>query len=208
MAYRNQAQFDKAETAQRQALEIFEKLAKEHPDVQEYAYDVGRGYEELAKTTDDAGRSEAALPLLEKAIEILQGALGRGYRAAQPVLLNARIDRAAALIGLGEHVRAAAAAEALACQADLLSAHCYDLCYVFSRASAAVDRDSKLSAAERSRLKARYADRAMEFLRQAISKGFRHPRKVKEDPDLAPLRARKDFQKLLADLEANSPDTK
>ena len=50
-------------------------------------------------------------------------------------------------------------------------------------------------------MKAGYAERAMELLRQAVAKGWRHPRVIKEDPDLEPLRARQDFQKLLAELE-------
>ena len=48
----------KAEEAQQQALQVFEKLAHEHPDVQVFAYDVGRCYQELGITADTAGQAE------------------------------------------------------------------------------------------------------------------------------------------------------
>jgi len=206
MAYRSLAQPEKAEAAQQQALEIFEKLAKEHPDVLEYGYDLGRCSEALAETLDRAGRPDAAVVRHEKAIEILEGIIGRGYDAARAALLAARIGRAAALAGRGDHVRAVAEAEALTRQGGLLSVHVYNIACVFSRASAAVDHDGKLSPADRARLNARYADRAMDFLRQAVAEGWRHPQVIKTDPDVEPLRAREDFRKVLSDLEAKTKE--
>src|SRR5262249_51838299 len=45
------------------------------------------------------------------------------------------------------------------------------------------------------------ADRAMEWLRQAVAAGYDDAAHMKEDQDLDALRERKDFQKLLAELE-------
>jgi hypothetical protein len=47
----------------------------------------------------------------------------------------------------------------------------------------------------------------MDLLRQAIAKGWRYPRVIKEDRDLDPLLGREDFQKLLAELEAKEKES-
>jgi hypothetical protein len=44
-------------------------------------------------------------------------------------------------------------------------------------------------------------DQALADLRQAIAKGFKNVEQLKNDPKLAPLRTRKDFGKLLEELE-------
>ena len=89
---------------------------------------------------------------------------------------------------------------------DFTSGNLYNVACVFSRASADAEHDTKLSTADRARLKARYADRAMEYLRQAVAEGWGNPGVAKKDADLDPLRARKDFQKLLADLGATQKE--
>jgi hypothetical protein len=77
---------------------------------------------------------------------------------------------------------------------------------VFSLASAAAGRDPNLSPAERTHLRVLYADRSIDFLRQAIAKGYIHLAVMKNDPDLAPLRARADLKKLLAGLETKTKE--
>jgi eukaryotic-like serine/threonine-protein kinase len=202
MAYRDQAKTEEAEAAGQQAVEIYEKLTKEHPDVLDYAYGVGRCYVDWGITASRAGRPDAGVARCDQAIAILEGVVDGGLGAARNQLLNARIARTLCLATGGDHAQATAEAEALARQEELLSILLYDICCVFSRASAAVDRDDRLSPADRARLKARYADRAMDFLRQAVAKGWRHPEAIKRDPDIQVLRARGDFHKLLAELEA------
>ena len=206
MAYRDANETEKADKEQQQALQIFEKLAQEHPDVLEYAYDVGRCRIELGRAADRGRRPKAALEEYAKAIEIMEQAMHKGYLKARLHLLNTRINRAAVLSEQGDHRRATEEVEALLRQPNLTSLNVYNAACVFSRASAAADHDTKLSPTDHNRVKARYAERAMELLRQAVAKGWRHPRVIKEDPDLEPLRARKDFQKLLADLEKQTKE--
>jgi serine/threonine protein kinase/WD40 repeat protein len=50
-----------------------------------------------------------------------------------------------------------------------------------------------------------YAVRAMELLQKAVDGGFQKADVMKTDTDLDPLRGRGDFQKLLADVIANTP---
>jgi serine/threonine protein kinase/tetratricopeptide (TPR) repeat protein len=206
MAYRGQGQAEKAEATQQLALDMFEKLAREHPVAQEYAYNVGRCYSELGQTAKAAGRPDAAVARYDKAVAILEGVLGGGLRSARPPLLTAQIQRAGARAVQGDHAQATAATEALARQADLNPGHLYDLACNFSMSATAAERDRKLSPADRARLQALYAARAVDFLRQAIAAGWRNPQHLKTDPDMEPLQAREDFRKLLAGLEANTKE--
>jgi tetratricopeptide (TPR) repeat protein len=205
MVYCQHNQLANAEEEQQQALVIFDKLVKEHPDVQEYAYDVGRCYSELARTAAHDNRPDVAIARFDKSTEIMQSVVERGYLAARIILLSNRLHRAGVLARRGDHTRGTEDAQAVARQGGLLSVHLYDIACVFSEASGAADHDTHLSTAERLRLKTRYADQAMDFLRQAVAKGWRHPAYLKEDRDLDPLRGREDFQKLRAQLEAQRP---
>jgi serine/threonine-protein kinase len=59
---------------------------------------------------------------------------------------------------------------------------------------------------ERTKLVDDYAGRAMHRLREAVGKGLREPMRLRRDPNLAGLRGRDDFRKLLTEIEkaANS----
>jgi serine/threonine protein kinase len=202
MAYRDQAKAEEAEAAGQQAVQIYEWLAKEHPDVLDYAYGVGRCYIDWGITASRAGRPDDGVVRCDQAIAVLEGVVDRGLEAARSQVLNARIARTLCLATGGNHAQATVEAEALARQEQLTSILAYDICCVYSRASAAADSDGRLSPADRARLKTHYTDRAMDFLRQAVAKGWRHYQAIKRDPDIEVLRARDDFQKLLAQLEA------
>jgi hypothetical protein len=108
------------------------------------------------------------------------------------------------LAGRGDHARATAEADVVARLQGLGDTNLYNIACVFSGSSAAAAKDSKLTPADRTRLKAQYADRAMESLHQAVAKGFQKTAVLKSDPDLAPLRSREDFQKLVQELERKS----
>jgi tetratricopeptide (TPR) repeat protein len=68
---------------------------------------------------------------------------------------------------------------------------------------AAVIRGSDKSPAAAQEARAE-ADRAMDWLQQAIAAGYDNVALMKKDSDLDPLRDRANFQKLLAELEAHS----
>jgi tetratricopeptide (TPR) repeat protein len=194
-------QAEKAEAAHQKALQIVESLAREHPDVLLYEHDLGRCYLDLAMTADLAGRSEAVLPRLDKAIDILEKVVGKGHRSAGDELFSARLLRTGVLAGRGDHLRATDEASTLARLEDLHPVNLYNIACVFARSSAAADKDTRLSPADRDRLQTQYADRAMQFLHQAVAKGYQNAPELKSDPDLAPLRLREDFQKLVQEVE-------
>jgi hypothetical protein len=64
-----------------------------------------------------------------------------------------------------------------------------------------VAKHGKLDADERKAAVQFYGDEAMKLLREAVAKGFKDAKQMKQDRDLDPLRDREDFQKLLEELE-------
>jgi serine/threonine protein kinase len=201
-AYKRKFRFGEAEETLQQSLESFEKLVHEHPDVREFGYGLGRCSLELANNAELEGRLGVALARYDKAIGILDDAVSKGYEAARMISVLARIGRAITLAKQGNHSRATEEAESLARREGLTSVNAYNLACLWSRSSAAAGRDAALSPADRARLKAHHAERAMDLLKKAVAMGHRHPAVMRADHDLDALRDRNDFRKLLADLEA------
>src|SRR5262249_48533350 len=141
--FNDMQQAEKAEAALQQALENFEKLAQEHPDVLEFVYDVGRCYLHLAAALRLAGRLDAALTKSDKAIDILEQVVRKGNDQARIDLDNARVNRAVVLAGQRDHVRAADEANAVARKEGLHTDIVYAIACVFAQASAAAANDQK-----------------------------------------------------------------
>ena len=190
-------QAKEAEAAHQQALQIYEKLAQEHPDVWEYAYQLGRSYHNLAEDAQLEHRWDAMLANDGKAIAILEQLVRKGYGQVRSELLDVRVLHAGMLAERGEHARATDEANAVAREEAVGQIHHYNIACVFAVSSAAAENDGKLAAADRTRLKAQYADRALEFLRQAVAEGFQDTSLLKDDPDLASLRSREDLHELV-----------
>jgi serine/threonine protein kinase/tetratricopeptide (TPR) repeat protein len=64
-----------------------------------------------------------------------------------------------------------------------------------------VAKHDKLDDKQRKEAAQFYCDRAMKFLRDGVSKGYKDVTPFKVEPSLDPLREREDFQKLVAELE-------
>jgi len=80
----------------------------------------------------------------------------------------------------------------------------YELSCTLAQAAAAAGHDTRLARAERTRVQTHYADQAMEYLRQAVAKGWANWRVMENDPDIEPLRALEDFKHILADAKAKA----
>ena len=158
---------------------------------------LGRCYSSLASVARFAGQLEAAQTNGDKAIEILEHVVGGGYGQVRSDLYDGWLFRASVLAGRGEHARATNEANRVARQEGLGQVNVYNIACVFAISSRAAENDSKLAPQDRGRLKAQYADRAIEFLRLAVTKGFQIPSALTSDPDLVVLRSREDFQKLV-----------
>src|SRR5262249_44214322 len=106
-----------------------------------------------------------------------------------------------ALLALGAHDAAAAAAgeflqAAVNPPQDAFTAACF-----LGGCARLADKDPQLSAERRRELAQSYAARAVELLRQSVAKGYKNREQLVKHPALEPLRARPDFQALLAALD-------
>jgi tetratricopeptide (TPR) repeat protein/tRNA A-37 threonylcarbamoyl transferase component Bud32 len=119
----------------------------------------------------------------------------------QPDAWQRRVRRALALARVGEHARAAAAAQALADKPEIDADGLWKLAVAWARSVPAARSDSRLSAAERDALAERYAGRAVALLRKLRGVGrfqdVENARQLRTGPDLQPLHGRADFQELL-----------
>jgi tetratricopeptide (TPR) repeat protein len=148
------------------------------------------------------GRHEEALAAWDRAAEVTSPGPGHDY---------VRAGRALTLARLGRHADAVAAAEALSARPRLDDAPLWNLASACSLASAAARQDQQLSEGKRERKAEEYAARAVALLARARRDGhFQKPEwgtALGQDPALAPLRQRADFQQLLAppDRKESSP---
>jgi serine/threonine-protein kinase len=228
LLFKDLGRLDEAEAAYRQALPIQEKLAAEFGNDGVHVLDLSRSYCNLGYLVRDQGQSAAALDWYNKALRTLQPVLAGDARRveARGCLRYLYAGRAEALARLGRHEEAVkdlneaialdegprrpllrarralyrgAPAEAVAAvdeQAQAKAVSGSTLCQcacVCVRAAAAVKDDP--------RLHEQYAAHAVELLRRAAAAGYPIARPMKNDQDLASLRNREDFQKLLQEIE-------
>jgi serine/threonine protein kinase/tetratricopeptide (TPR) repeat protein len=221
---------EEAETQCSEAVAIWDKLITDFPDVQHYVADRAQAYFRFGDVLRDNGRPQDALDWYARSVATLESLLAKEKRLAEARvwLRQAHEGRARALDVLrrhaeavqdwkralelddgrhrrvrqlgraisqahlsGDHRRALAAAAVLAKDADGLTLEWLArLCALASAVVKAAD------------LREQYASRAVQLLRQAAGKGHQDGGYLKEGTDLAPLRRRADFQKLLAEGEA------
>ena len=131
----------------------------------------------------DLKRSAEAVKDWGRAIELEEG----------PYMRELHLRRADALARSGNYRGAAADAEIATGQGKLPPELLYNCACVFSICSAACKDD-----AARAR---EYADQAMAVLTQAVAAGHADLAQLKADDDLAPLRSREDFKRLVLDPE-------
>jgi tetratricopeptide (TPR) repeat protein len=189
---------EKAEPVILRALRIMEKLAEEHPNEVHYIFLVGWSYRQLGTAALIGGRLDIALTRYDTAMQWLERAANKGHGEARANLPTIRLLRAIVLAHRGEYLKAVEEAETVVREG---SSDFDNACCVLCLASDAAAGDAKLSQPDRARLKAQYADRAMEFLRQAVAGGLRNVAWLRSDKDLTCLRSRADFQKLVQELE-------
>jgi hypothetical protein len=103
----------------------------------------------------------------------------------------------------GRYAQAAAEAKVLAQQKDPKGNTLYDLACLWAVTSAAARRDLQLPQSSRASLAEEYAGHALELLARAQAAGYFQSRakvdRARKDPDLEPIRSRKEFKKLLGD---------
>jgi serine/threonine-protein kinase len=192
-----------AEAAYRDVLAIFKRLVADFPTVSRYQGSLANNLDGVAELARDRKDFSLARQLLEQARPHLQAALDANPRDAfyRAVFCDNHQLLAATLLDLGDHASAALAAADLARIAFEPAKDTYKAAVFLSRCLPLAQKDTNLQEAKRKELAGSYADQAMELLRQAVAKGYKDAAHLKKDGDLDPLRARSDFQALLAELD-------
>jgi tetratricopeptide (TPR) repeat protein len=213
-----------ADTECRQALAEGDKLAAAAPTVQRYAIFRAVCDAAAADLLRDRGCLKEALADYARASTALDAILAKEPRLveARDALRDAHAGRARALDRLGRHAQAVQYWEQAVKRDDGSQHAVLQLGLAISQAQVSGNHDQALSEAESlakdsdaptleglARLCAlasavageRYAVQAVKLLGQAVSAGYRDTLYLKEGADLAPLRQRDDFKKLLAELE-------
>jgi tetratricopeptide (TPR) repeat protein len=199
----NTGQDEAAAVEFREALTLHQQLTNQFPNVPDHQGSLANAMASLAVVLSRRKDFPLARQLLEQAQPHLQAALDANphnpfYRK---VFCTNRRLLAATLVHLGEHSAAAAAAAELARGAFEPASDTYGAaCFLF-RCVPLAEKDGKLSKPKRRELAKTYADQALETLRQAVARGYKNAAHLRQDPDLASLRSRPEFQQLVRDLE-------
>ncbi len=164
-------------------------LGADHPDTLQSMNNLAYSYAAL-------GRHSEAQTLREETLKLRKAKLGPDH----PVTLASMHNLANSYSSLGRHSEALALyEETLKLRKGKLGANHHDTvetiyniaCVHALMIAKADDRDKE-------------ADLAIDWLKQAVAAGFKNAAHMKKDTDLDPLRAREDFKKLIAELEANA----
>jgi serine/threonine protein kinase len=205
----NLGRTQEAETALADAIKHFEQVVAYFPNMHEYRNGLAGAMVNLANVLRQSKRPGRARELLEQAVPHHQAVLqaNPGNPKYRQFFRNNRGILAEMLVDLGDHAAAADAAAQFTQTAIDPRGDIYHAACILARCVALAERDTDLSLAQRKEQADAYADRAMDTLRRALQNGYKDAANMKKDSDLDPLRARPDFQRLLAELEATAPAT-
>jgi tetratricopeptide (TPR) repeat protein len=196
-----------AEQAYRQALGRHQALVDEFPKMPVYQSDLGNDLAHLARVLRDQGRladarreAERAVAHQRTALALLPGHTGFKYSFAN----NAAI-LAETLVRLGDHGAAVQAAAELPKTFPTQESAYRQAARLLARCVPLAEQDETLPVEKSQELTKAYGDQAITLLRQGLLHGpGPGAGQLKNDPYLASLRPRADFQKLVAESEEAS----
>jgi serine/threonine-protein kinase len=193
--------------AEQRALAIHERLAAESPANTDYRYMIATHRTAIGWILGELGRRDEAPRPLARAREELERLV-----ADHPdnLFFRRQLAQCVGFLGTAEHERgrrdeafeALERARALYERLPGETLDLYNLACIDSRLVVLAQSDSAGEAVP-GRGDA-YADKAIAALRRAVAAGYKRVDSLRNDPDLAPLRSREDFQRIL--LDAAFPD--
>ncbi|MFO0842695.1 MAG: tetratricopeptide repeat protein [Gemmataceae bacterium] len=195
-----------AEAAWRDALAIYKQLAADLPNQPEVRNALAGACVNLAILCKDRGDMAAAKGYLIEARPHHAAALKANPRHPdyRRFFRNNQLVLTTAHAGLLERAEAVASAEEIRDQGWDPPDDAYDAGAALSECIPVVEKHDRLDTNQRQEAVRFYGDEAMKLLRDAVKKGCLEVKDFKQDPDLAPLRKREDFKKLVADVEAKT----
>ena len=156
----------------------------------------------LADSFAEAGQTERALKLLEEALALQKAKL----RPDHPATLDTRLSIASVKVKLGRGAEAAADCRQAAEAFEKLNRT--DVVSLYNaarfRALLAAALRGGTPTAESTKQANEEADRAMTWLKKAVTAGFHDAASMTKDHDLDALRDRDDFKRLLGDLKSGA----
>jgi tetratricopeptide (TPR) repeat protein len=194
---------EEAEVAYRAAQASYERLVADSPQVAENRNALAGVFAGLALLKSVGKDDKAARTLIDQALvhdraavqaEPKNPAYRQAYRTHQGILTEI-------LIGLDDHIGAAAAAEELIAIAHDPATDAWLAARVLARCAPLAEEDEKRPAAERKELARTYADRAVAHLQLAVRNGLRDPKRLRGERWFEPLFDRDDFKQLLRELD-------
>jgi thiol-disulfide isomerase/thioredoxin/tRNA A-37 threonylcarbamoyl transferase component Bud32 len=189
----------------REALQAQEKLVADVPKQPFYHTQLADTAGSLASLLEEKDPA-AGLPHRERALQ----ARRRAHRLAPSQgsarqLREACNDLAALLKRLGRHAELARLADSVREDFPASNGDAYNAACFVADAAKVAGAATSLPEVERRRLADGYAARAVKLLHQAVQEGYRNRAHMDRDSDLDPLRGRKEFQALLADMDKRYP---
>jgi tetratricopeptide (TPR) repeat protein len=184
---------EEALKAYRQALALQEDLLRGSPNVAGHRAALVECLHSLGALLQKQGQQREAEAAFRRALSLCEDLV-----RDSPTSSLHQVNRALFRAYLGNHAEAVSQASHLARDKDTLPVILYTSACVYAVAAAAVKEDAKRAN--------QYGGRALELLARARTAGYftnvARVEELKEDSDLDALRARADFKKLLASLEA------
>ena len=204
---RDRGRLAEAEAAYRRSEEVLTPLARANPGLPYIRRDLASSCLELGQVLDARGRAGEADAFFARALELWQE-LARQAPQVPDYQAGLRHTGIALRLRKGDHAGAARLAEEEARATPGLATDRYNAACHLARCVAAAEQDVRLPPAERKAAAEKYARRAVELLAEACKAGVATPSMLQTDPDLAPIRARADFQKLATGRQQPAPGTK
>jgi len=194
-----------AEEAFAAALSLRKQTAAELPNQPEVHNDLAGTCVNLAILHLKQRDFQAARAYLDEAVPHHQSALKAKPR--QPVYRQFYRNNLIVLIqanaGLGDTEGAKQAAQTLCDLGWNPPGDAYDASRYLSLCIPIIQKNDQTTKDARDVQASFYGDEAMNMLRNAVARGWKNTDLMKNETDLNPLRAREEFQKLLAELEAD-----
>jgi hypothetical protein len=169
---------------------------------------LGTTLSNLALLVRDRGGLMEARQLLQQAVQHQQAALARRQEEDWRRFLRIHYENLAKVLWLqNDHAELARVApEIPKVFADENRDYCNAARFMASCVTLA-EQDGSLTSTQRMERIRVYADSAIEFLRQAVQKGYKNEEELRTDAGFNPLRPHEEFRNLLAELKANGrPD--
>jgi tetratricopeptide (TPR) repeat protein len=194
--------YPEAVAAFQESRRILEQLREKDPGVPAYRRDLANTWMALGKAWRAQDKPRQTAEAFQQSL-----ALWKGLVKQFPDDTHYRMALAGTRAEMGDHAEAAREAEDLIKRIPDRAVGCYQAACIVSVCVSAVAKDTDLPEAQRLKLEQQYRERALAMLRDAVKEGFRGRDLLRKDPDLEPLRAHADFQKLLSELGERAKQT-